>query len=117
MKQIFRPVVFFTTALSGTPQNIFKTFYLNYSYIVFYSTLIKSCINRDFLTTMYLFNNALSLILPSSIQGKFVSLTEEVNRFQGDDFKKKIQIVQQIPINKFLIELINHIFKTLKNAF
>ena len=117
MKQTFCPVVYFTTLPTGNQQNIFKTFYLNNSYIIFKTTLIKGCSKTNYLKTMYSLNNALNPYLSLVKPVKMALCIKKINRLQWDGFHKQIQIVQEISIKKILIELINNIFKKYKNAF
>lgn len=117
MEQIFQPIVNFTTAESSIVQNIFKTFYLNNSYIIFNTTLMKSCTITDSLKTMYLLNIARSLNLSLMIHCNIVSFIKEMNRLQKNEFNSLILIVQKTFVHKILVESINYIFKPFENAF
>ena len=60
---------------------------------------------------MYLFNNAHNHNLSSILQDKIVSVIEKFKRLKKEEFKKQIQIIQETPVIKFLIQSINYIFK------
>lgn len=110
MDHTLRPIVNFTTEPSGAREYIFKTFYLNNSYIIFTRILITNCTNSIVLKKMYLLNNSRNLSLSSSTQYRIVSGIKEFSKLVWDVMQNKIQIVPETSVNNFLTASINYIF-------